>query len=268
MAIQSVVGPVELPFATAAPEGATNCYLVDDANALLVDPAARTDDLADVVHSDAVDVGHVAVTHHHPDHVGAVAWAVERTDATVWCRAGRESAFEAATGVAADRTFREGTRIETGNGNVTVLDTPGHAPEHVAFSVPYASGEWVVAGDLAVAEGSVVVGAPEGDLRAYLTSLRRLYARAPDRLLPGHGPVVDDPRGTLYRLVDHRLDREARVLAAVERGAGTVSAITDAAYEKDVSHVRALAEATVRAHLEKLAAERRLRFDGERATPR
>jgi glyoxylase-like metal-dependent hydrolase (beta-lactamase superfamily II) len=265
MPVQSVHGPVELPVDTAAPEGTTNCYALGGDDALLVDPATRGDALARLL--DRVEPGHVAVTHHHPDHVGAVAWVAERTDATVWCRAGRERAFADATGVTPDRTFREGTTIATGEGRVTVLDTPGHAPEHVAFSLRHAGADHVVSGDLAVAEGSVVVGAPEGDLRAYLTSLRRLYARSPARLLPGHGPVVDAPRTTLGRLVDHRLDRERRVLAAVESGAATVPEVTDAAYEKDVSHVRALAEATVRAHLEKLAVEGRVGFDGERATP-
>ena len=261
-------GVAELAAETAAPEGTTNCYYVDDADALLVDPATREGDLETLVLDSTIDVGHVAVTHHHPDHVGAVAWVAEAADATVWCRAGRERAFEEATGVAPDRTFREGTTIETGTGDVTVLDVPGHAPEHVAFSFRRSNGEHLVSGDVAVAEGSVVVGAPEGDLRAYLGSLRRLHARNPVKLLPGHGPVIDDPRATLARLVDHRLDRERRVLAAVEDGATSVSDVTDAAYEKDVSHVRALAEATVRAHLEKLAVEGHLRFDGDRATPR
>ncbi|MWG35460.1 MBL fold metallo-hydrolase [Halomarina oriensis] len=269
MPIRSFGGPHAIDVETAAPEGATNCYVVDDEAALLVDPAGRDEGLETLLQDAGVDVGHVAVTHHHPDHVGAVAWVAEATDATVWCRTGRERAFEGATGVAADRTFHEGTRIETGNGAVTVLDTPGHAPEHVAFSFsdPEGAGEAVLSGDLAVAEGSVVVGAPEGDLRAYLTSLRRLHARHPDRLLPGHGPVVGTPRETLRRLLGHRLDREERVLTAVGSGARTVGEVTDAAYEKDVSHVRSLAEATVRAHLEKLAVEARVVFDGERATP-
>ncbi|MFC5970667.1 MBL fold metallo-hydrolase [Halomarina salina] len=260
-------GIAELAVETAAPDGTTNCYHVDDDDALVVDPATRGDGLETLVLDSAVDVGHVAVTHHHPDHVGAVRWVAETADATVWCRAGRERQFEDATGVPPDRTFREGTTIETGSGSVTVLDTPGHAPEHVAFSFQRSNGEHLVSGDLAVAEGSVVVGAPEGDLRAYLGSLRRLRARHPAKLLPGHGPAIEDPRATLARLLDHRLDRERRVLAAVEDGATGVSDVTDAAYEKDVSHVRPLAEATVRAHLEKLAVERRLRFDGDRATP-
>lgn len=249
--------PLEVP--SRAPSGRTACYVLGDEDALLVDPAA-TDER---VEARLGDVAHVAVTHHHPDHVGAVAEYAERTDATVWCRYGRADAFEAATGIEPDRTVREGTVVETGDGPVTVRDTPGHAPEHVAFEVD----DGLVSGDLAVAAGSVVVGAPEGDVRAYVTSLRRVLGLAPDRLLPAHGPVIDDVRGTCQRLIDHRLDRERRVLAAVEDGNETVDGILAAAYDKDLAGVEDLARATVRAHLEKLDYEGRVRWDGRRAVP-
>ena len=112
-----------------------------------------------------------------------------------------------------------------------------------------------------LAEGSVVVDDSEGDMRGYLTALRRLRAMAPDRLYPGHGPVVDDP--------GDRLDgvRERRVLAAVRNGATTVEAILAAAYEKDLTGVRDLAARTVRAHLDKLAVEGDVVWDGSHAEP-
>jgi len=249
---------VPVPTETLSPHEATNAYLLGREPSLLVDPAGRTEALDRAV-ADR-DVAHVLVTHTHPDHVGAVAHYADACEATVWARAGREARFERAAGVASDRTFREGTAV----GPATVMATPGHAPDHVAL---VANGA-VLAGDLVVAEGSVLVGADEGDLRAYLASLRRLYARNPDRLYPGHGPEIDDPRATVERLVRHRLDREATVLAAVRDGARTLDEITDAAYEKDVSGVREAARRTVAAHLEKLAVERKVAWDGARAGPR
>ncbi|RDZ43572.1 MBL fold hydrolase [Haloferax sp. Atlit-19N] len=255
---------VSVPVATRAPTGATNAYLVaDGGDTLLVDPAARTDELDSLVARESVD--HIAVTHTHADHVGAVAAYARETGATVWCRHGRERAFSDATGVEPDRTFAEGSVLSVGAG-VEVLDTPGHARDHVSF----VAGDDVLCGDLAVAEGSVVVGAPEGDVRAYLVALRRLHARGPERLLPGHGPEITDPRATLARLVAHRNDRERAVLDAVLAGNATPDAVTDAAYDKDVSAVRDLARATVVAHIEKLAAERRVRWNpgAERVEPR
>jgi len=252
---------VAVPVESRAPTGRTAAYVIDGSDTLLVDPADRTPALDSAVA--AADIGHVAVTHHHPDHVGAVADYARETGATVWARRGRESAFEAATGVAPDRTFVEGTTIPAGDG-VTVLDLPGHAPEHVGFETEAG----VVSGDVAIAEGSVVVGAPEGDMRAYLSSLRRLHARDPPRLFPGHGPTIDSPREACRRLITHRLDRECRVLAAVESGAATLDDVLDVAYEKELTGVRDLARATALAHMETLAVEGRVRWDGERARPR
>ena len=236
------------------PTGATNAYLVEDE--LLIDPAGRTDDLDAAV--DAAGIGHIAVTHAHSDHVGAVAAYAAETGATVWCRRGFEARFAAAAGVEPDRTFVEGTRLPVGDGDgVGVVDTQGHAPDHVAFETDRGT----VCGDVAVATGSVAVVAPEGDLRGYLVGLRRLHARNPPRLLPGHGAVIDDPRTTCRRLLGHRLDRERRVLAAVRDGAADVDTVVDAAYDKDLSGVEDLARATVVAHLEKLAVEGRVAFD-------
>ena len=241
---------------TRAPTGATNAYVFDG---IVVDPATRSDDLDSAV-ADGVD--HVAVTHHHPDHVGAVAEYAREFDLTVWARYGRTDEFESATGIEPDRTFTPGASLPAGDG-VTVVDTPGHAPEHTSFVHPTG----IVAGDLAVAEGSVVVGAPEGDMRAYLSSLRRVHARNPVRLYPGHGPVIETPRETCERLIAHRLDRERAVEAAVRDGNHQLDDIVEAAYDKDISAVYDLALATVLAHVEKLAVESKITFDGERARP-
>jgi glyoxylase-like metal-dependent hydrolase (beta-lactamase superfamily II) len=236
---------------TLAEHGTTNAFVTPG---LLVDPAARTDGLDAAV--DRHDPDHVVVTHAHPDHVGAVAdYTPGRT---VWALAGYVDRFERATGVAPDRRFRDGRTLP---GGTTVLATPGHAPDHVALDLDAG----VLTGDLVVAAGSVVVGADGGDMRAYLTSLRRLHARNPGRLYPGHGPVIEDARAEVARLLGHRLDRERRVLAAVGDGACTPDEIVDAADDEDLAGVREYARSTVVAHLRKLDVEGAVRWDGERA---
>jgi glyoxylase-like metal-dependent hydrolase (beta-lactamase superfamily II) len=255
-AVDTHVDRFSVPVDTRAPGGSTNAYVIGTDETLLVDPAARTDTLDIVIREKVAD--HVAVTHTHPDHVGAVAAYAAETGATVWARRGYENRFTEAAGVAPDRSFSPGDRV----GPAAVVDLAGHAPDGVGFE----TGNGVVCGDVAVADGSVVVAAPEGDMRAYLTSLRRLHARQPPALFPGHGPRIDDPRQACRRLIAHRLDRERSVAAAVEAGAGTLGAVLDDAYEKDLTGVRDLARATVRAHVEKLACEGRVRWDASTGT--
>lgn len=255
--MEPAVERVPIPVQTRWPGGRTNAYVVAETDALLVDPGAVHPALTATV--DAVEVGHIAVTHAHRDHAGAVARYAHRTGATVWALARGASAFEAGAGIEPDRLFRGGDTV----GPVTVMTSPGHAPDHVSYRV----GNEALVGDLVVAEGSVVVGGSGADLRSYLVSLRRLRQAGLRRLHPGHGRTVEDPTATLDRLLAHRLDRERRVLAAVEAGAERLDDIVDAAYEKDLTGVEDLARLTVAAHLEKLGRAGRLHWDGDRAVP-
>lgn len=252
------VSRVPIPVDTRAPGGRTNAYLVGGSDPLLVDPAAEAEALTRVLESTPPST--IAVTHTHRDHVGGVAAYADRFDAELWALEGFEDRVAEATGIAPDRTFGAGDRV----GPAAAIPTPGHAADHVAFDL----GGTALVGDLAVAEGSVFVGGADGDLRAYLDSLETLRDRGFDRLHPAHGPDIDDPAGTLTRLIDHRIDRERRVRAAVEGGARTVDGVLEAAYEKDLTGVRDLAALAVEAHLEKLAAEGTIDWDGERARPR
>jgi glyoxylase-like metal-dependent hydrolase (beta-lactamase superfamily II) len=255
------IARVPLAVETRAPGGETNAYAIGESEGILLDPAARSPELDSFV--DAHEVARVLVTHTHPDHVGAVAEYASRADATVWAHADHRDRFVRATGIEPDQLFEDGTQLGGTNGDVTVLETPGHAPDHVAL----AAEEGIFVGDLAVATGSVAITAGEGHVGDYLDSLRRLREMSPEKLFSAHGPVIDDPDDTLTRLIDHRLEREERVLAAIRSGARDLAAITDAAYEKDISTVRDLAEGTVAAHVEQLAREGEIAWDGERAKP-
>ncbi|MFP8889272.1 MBL fold metallo-hydrolase [Natrialbaceae archaeon A-CW2] len=266
----SEVTRVPLSVPAAVPTGRTNAYIIGIDPVVLVDPATPDQDLEDALSNRTVE--HICVTHCHPDHVGGVATYAERFDATVWARAGRERSFTEATGVEPDQTFVPGETIPLENGTLECIDAPGHTTGHVAFGLresvdssdePPAA---ILVGDCAIADGSVAVTAPEGDMRAYLSTLRRLRTHDAQRLYPGHGPTIEAPQEVLERLLAHRLERERRVLVAVAGGASSPEAIVDVAYEKDVSHVFDLARATVVAHLEKLAVEGALTWDGTRAT--
>jgi glyoxylase-like metal-dependent hydrolase (beta-lactamase superfamily II) len=143
-------------------------------------------------------------------------------------------------------------------GPFAVIGTPGHS----ADSVCLLHERVLFTGDTVLGEGSVFISPGEGSLAVYLDSLEKLIALDAEAICPGHGPVVHDPGAKLREYRDHRLEREAKVIAALEAGARTQDELLARAWsDVDLSAsemLRAAAGATLAAHLEKLGEEGRL----------
>ena len=143
-------------------------------------------------------------------------------------------------------------------GPFTAIATPGHAEDHVCLLV----GRICFTGDTVLGEGSVFVGSGGASMSAYMRSLERLRELDLEVICPGHGPFVWDPRAKVEEYVAHRLERERKVLAALEEGLRERDDILDRAWDDvDLSAapmLRFAAGATLEAHLEKLREEGRL----------
>jgi glyoxylase-like metal-dependent hydrolase (beta-lactamase superfamily II) len=137
---------------------------------------------------------------------------------------------------------------------VEVIHTPGHTPDHLAFSHRPSGTVWT--GDLVTQGGSVMIHwSRGGDLSKYLRSLQRMMDLQPDHILPAHGPDVIDPAALLGQFVKHRLLRERQVLDALVRGPSTVQEIAESIYHGLAPALWPAALENVRAHLEKLRDE-------------
>jgi glyoxylase-like metal-dependent hydrolase (beta-lactamase superfamily II) len=145
-----------------------------------------------------------------------------------------------------------------GDGDVVgpfqAVGTPGHSADSVCLLV----GRVCFTGDTVLGSGSVFIAPGEGSLSAYLDSLRRLRSLDLEVLCPGHGPYVWDPVAKLDEYIDHRLDRERRLLEALESGLRTEDELLDAAWPEVPPDLRGAAALTLAAHLEKLEEEGRL----------
>lgn len=220
----------------------TNTWLIGRDPCWVVDPGPElADHVAAVVGAGVArgGVGGIALTHDHGDHAGAAPALREATGAPVAAAAGGWPG--------ADRRLADGDAL----GPLRVHATPGHAPDHLAFVVE----DDCLTGDAVLGAGSVFV---QSDLAAYLDALRRLRAMGLRRLLPGHGPVVDDPAAKLDAVIAHRLEREARLVAALAAGRRTVDELLDDAWSDAPAVLRPAAAWSLGAHLEKLAQEGRL----------
>lgn len=243
-----------LPTPTLPPATTTNHWLVGEAVTVLVDPATPQrrgrETLAQAVaccRQAGRPVAALLLTHHHRDHIGAAAWLATHCNLPVWAHAA--TAPLVAAEVAIDRCVEDGETVaRQDDGSAwTALHTPGHAPGHLAL-LHAASGQ-VVAGDLVAGEGTILIDPRDGDMAQYLHSLARLEAVGARRLAPAHGAVLDHAADVLTHYRQHRLNREAKIAAALETGWREVHDLLPAAYA-DVSRLAwPLAARAMMAHL-------------------
>jgi glyoxylase-like metal-dependent hydrolase (beta-lactamase superfamily II) len=112
---------------------------------------------------------------------------------------------------------------------------------------------------------TVVINPPDGDMRDYLASLELLLAEDVLILAPGHGYLIGEPHREARRLIRHRLAREQKVVAALARLARpTVEELVREVYDDVSERLHGVAQRSLNAHLDKLAAEGRARAEGGR----
>jgi glyoxylase-like metal-dependent hydrolase (beta-lactamase superfamily II) len=244
----------------------TSTWIVGTGRVAVIDPGPD-----DAAHRRALlaalageTVTHVLVTHGHHDHsagasgfaaaVGAAVLGFGRADATrtVSVGAGHPPFLP-------DAQLADEEAIEGPGWRLTALHTPGHASDHLCFAL--AGTGILFSGDHVMGWNPSMVSPPDGDMAAYVRSLRRLLGRDDRVFLPGHGPAITDPRGHTEALLAHRLAREQAVLAAVASGHATPSAIVPHLYGELPEALRRAAGRSVLAHLLKLAAEGRVLHD-------
>ncbi len=252
--------PVRTP--TKPPATHTNCYLIyTSAELLIVDPGSPYEDeqLALATRVDELVAGgrrirEIVLTHMHPDHVGGVNALRQHLGGSVTVAAHRLTAEPIADSVRVDR-FIENDEVITLGGSPEIklraLHTPGHARGHLCFYEERTG--TLLSGDNIVGLGSVLIDPPEGNMRDYLHSLERMRSLANlSVIFGGHGPAIANPDARLGEYISHRLDREQKILAAVQQGATTPKEIVAVVYTDVSPKAHAMAERAVLAHLEKL----------------
>lgn len=219
--------------------------------ALVVDPGPD-----DPAHHDAVEaavgdarVARILLTHGHPDHAEGARALAGRVGAPV-------AALDPAQRLG-DEGLGDGDVVAAGGLEVVVVATPGHTSDSLSFHVP-ADGA-LLTGDTVLGRGTTVVAHPDGRLRDYLDSLRRLRRLAEETaavvVLPGHGPVLHAPVDAVDAYLAHREQRLDEVRAALSRGATTADDVVADVYADVPREVWPAARLSVLAQLAYLRGE-------------
>ncbi len=245
----------------------TNTYLVrGDAGWTVIDPGPVSEPHLQAILAIAgrqpaagdegsASVTQILVTHTHRDHSPGAAALAEATGAPVYGRTAAHPQWQDES-FAPARELQHGERLQlSGHTTLRVLHTPGHASNHLCYLLE--EEQTLFTGDHVMQGSTVVINPPDGDMVAYLQSLRELDQRLQLQwLAPGHGFLVEKPHRVLQGLVAHRLRREAKVLNALRLLGSAAPVAIDRlltqVYDDVPTALHPVAERSLLAHLLKL----------------
>lgn len=227
----------------------TNTWVLREPGAtesVVVDPGPLLDEHLDAIIEAAGPVGLIVSTHRHADHTEAVERFAALTGAPA-------RAVDPDHTVGADPLVDEES-IDVGGLRLTVVATPGHTSDSVCLLLPEDGS--LLTGDTVLGRGTTIIAHPDGSLGPYLESLellRRIVDRHDvKRLLPGHGPVVEDPAAVLDYYLAHRHDRLEQVRGALAEGAVSARDVVEKVYADVDESLWPAAEVSVQAQLDYL----------------
>jgi hydroxyacylglutathione hydrolase len=166
--------------------------------ALIVDPGDEADKLLGAIDALGVTLDGIIITHTHFDHVGAVAEVARATGAEVWVPEVEAFVLEDINRFVpwpgfgpfenhkAEHTLNGGERLKLAGFEIDVLNTPGHSPGHVTFSIPDEAA--IFSGDVLFQQSIGRTDLPYGDHATLLESIRMLIDTLPAEtaVYPGH----------------------------------------------------------------------------------
>ena len=256
----------------------TGTYLVGHGDVVVIDPGPNLDSHRDALAAALAGerVRAILVTHCHADHSPLAAWMRAEFDAPTFAygphpppdpamepppdasedddgASGEPVRIEESTDFdfAPDQAVVDGDVVVSGGGlTMRAVHTPGHTSNHTCWTLDEES--TLFSGDHVMGWSTTVVSPPDGDMSAYIDSLRKVAGRGDAVLWPTHGPQRDDASSYVSALVDHRLAREAAVLAQVRAGRTTAPEIVEVLYAGVRAELHKPAARSVWGHLVKL----------------
>ena len=258
----------------------TGTYIVGHGDVVVIDPGPRLDSHRDALAAALAGerVQAILVTHCHADHSPLAAWLADQSGAPTFgfgphprAEPGADPAEPPDDGVeieeSTDHDFAPAHAVVDGELVVSTatltmraVHTPGHTSNHMCWTLAEESA--LFTGDHVMGWSTTVVSPPDGDMSAYIDSLRKVAARDDAMLWPTHGPPREDGRAFVESLVDHRLEREVGVLAAVRDGFSSIPEIVALLYSNVRQELHKPAGRSVWAHLVKLVAEGQVEVEG------
>ncbi|MDH3305186.1 MAG: MBL fold metallo-hydrolase [Gammaproteobacteria bacterium] len=229
----------------------TNTYLFGKKYVAVLDPGPVIASHLEMIQGYAgAPIRWILVTHTHPDHSPAAMKLAAMTGAELLGMPAPRSGYQDTT-FKADRVLEDGDQLATPEFVIEAVHTPGHASNHLCYR--HVAKNWLFTGDHVIDGSTVVINPPDGNMKHYLQSLQRAKELRCDALAPGHGEIIHKPDRAIDWLINHRLEREQKVVAALVAYPNlSARDLVRHVYEDVDKKLYALAERSLLAHLLKL----------------
>ncbi|MDM3871068.1 MBL fold metallo-hydrolase [Porticoccus sp. W117] len=249
--ISSLIRRITAPNPGPMTATGTHCYLVGNKQVAVIDPGPAVDThIQNILDTCGDRLKWVVVTHTHPDHSPAAQALIAATGAEPIGQVMVDDGHQD-TSFQVERNIDDGEWLECGEFRLQAIYTPGHVSNHVCYLLPEEG--TLFAGDHLFGGGSVVIIPPSGDMKDYLTSLRRLLALEITTIAPAHGGLIRQPYEEIKKLIEHRLKRERKVIVALNQcGESSLETLLPVVYDDVDSSLHKIASYSLWAHLLKL----------------
>lgn len=236
----------------------TNTYLVGDRSPVLIDTGAGVKGWMPLLETYMAERGwrkpaRVLLTHRHKDHLGGVKDLLTQFPGTPVSKMIHKDT-DLPPGIS---DLRDGQAVDADGVTLVPVHTPGHASDHLCYFAPETKS--LFTGDLVLGGSTTVIPDEDGDLAQYMDSLRRILRLDVTTIYPAHGPVIENAKAKIKEYIEHRLERERQILAAVGGGKATIPEMVKVIYADVPEALHGYAGQSVHSHLKKLKAEKRVR---------
>ena len=235
----------------------TNTYLVGNKEDItVIDPGPALAKHIDAIVESSKNLTRILVTHTHPDHSPGVKLLQDKVNIPAYglitnTTKSQDPSFQP------EKMLSHGEVVKRDGYSLEVVHTPGHASNHLCYLLQ--EEKLLFTGDHIMNGSTVVISPPDGNMQDYLDSLEKLKNYDLKNIAPGHGELLPNPHLVANWIIEHRLERERKVMKAIEEaGSGNPDSLVESVYDDVDASLFPIAKWSLEAHLIKLEAEKRV----------
>ena len=241
----------------------TNTYVVGNREDLtVVDPGPALLEHIQTIVSSFSNLSRIVVTHTHPDHSPGVSLLQAKVNIPAYgliteTTENQDASFKPA------KMLTHGEVIKAKDHTLEIIHTPGHASNHLCYLLR--EEKLLFTGDHIMNGSTVVISPPDGNMQDYLDSLKKLKDYDLDNIAPGHGELLSNPHSVADWIIQHRLEREEKVIEAIKKAKrGNPDSLVEAVYDDVDASLFPIAKWSLEAHLIKLENDNRVHKEGNK----